>query len=168
MTPAQVTELENAVQKNPEDLTTRQKLMGFYQSVGKQVLGEEQTRAAFRRHKQWMVQHHPDNEAASYGNPVPDAEGDSQTKKLWLAAIERPNAPAAVFDHAASFFGNIDKALAVKLLERAQALDPKRSRSASGWADSTPRSSLSRMIPYAAGRSARFSRSPGTPSCSPR
>ena len=119
----QVADLEALVKRNPEDLDARKKLMTCYQYRAQQY-GDQKATAAFRAHKLWFIEHHPENELAVRFNPQSDPAGDQQAGNLWLAQIARPDAPAGALSNAAMFFSNSDKPLTEKLLLRGQAADP--------------------------------------------
>jgi len=144
----QVTELEEAVKKNPEDLASLEKLLVFYAPIsvevkgekGKwapvcaQVIGEKECVAARRPHILWLIEHHPDSRlAGDWGariyptslDPLPDPAGYAEAKKLWLRETAAPSVAVQVLSNAAYFFEAADKPLAEQMLLRAQALDPK-------------------------------------------
>jgi beta-lactamase regulating signal transducer with metallopeptidase domain len=124
LTAEQVAGLEAAVRQNPEDLESRRKLMIFYQSSGRKVLGDQKTIAGFWPHKLWLIQHHPENELASTMEPLSDPASYEQGKKLWLGIVAHKDAPPSTLMHAASFFERTDPRRAEELLLRAQTAKP--------------------------------------------
>ena len=80
--------LEAQLEKNPEDLTARAKLLGYYW-YGWMKPGEAAAKAARRRHILWLIEHHPDSpvtgleEAAivESGNSLVDPEGYQQARE---------------------------------------------------------------------------------------
>jgi hypothetical protein len=148
MNAQQVADLEASLKKNPEDMEALKKLLQFYAPLSEkvpgrenewapicsQVIGEKQCIAARRAHILWLIEHHPDHElAGDWGariyptslDPLPDPLGYEQAKKLWLAKASNPDARLQIFKNASYFFEVPDKALAEKMMLRAQALDPK-------------------------------------------
>jgi len=133
MTPAQIAELESKVEKSPNDLDARRKLLTFYATSGDMVLGREKTVTARRPHILWLIANHPEHElAGSWGARIfptdndrdADPVGYGQAKALWLRAIQGPSVSAAVLGNAATFFQVADKALAEEILIRLQVLEP--------------------------------------------
>jgi beta-lactamase regulating signal transducer with metallopeptidase domain len=143
----EVVDLEASLEKNPEDLTTRMRLLNFYRRVfsGRKVDGLEKKMTARRRHILWLIQHHP--EYPDYGKPLElvnnisirtsafsailldplgDPAGYAEAKRLWLAHTERPDASGPVLSNASFFFEAADKPLAERVLLRAQALHPSK------------------------------------------
>jgi tetratricopeptide (TPR) repeat protein len=132
--PEQVAALEAAVDKDPENLFARNKLLIFYLNSGDKVVGQQATIAARRRHIVWLIQHHPEAKATrswgariftAPGDQDPDPVGYEEGRKLWLAQVERPDTAVSILSGAARFFRVNDKPLAEKMLLRAQALEPK-------------------------------------------
>src|SRR6266436_980211 len=88
-------ELEAQLEKNPEDLTARAKLLGYYWYQWMQP-GEAAAKAARRRHVLWLIEHHPESpvtgleEAAlsESGNSLVDPDGYQQAREKWLALRE--------------------------------------------------------------------------------
>jgi len=131
--PEQVEAMEAALARKPEDLRIRIRLLEFYSEGGDKVLGQQATIEARRRHILWLIEHHPENEAASSwaalilstpGDPDPDPIGYREGKKLWLAKVEPPDAPVSVLTGAARFFRENDKPLTEKMFLRAKVLEP--------------------------------------------
>jgi tetratricopeptide (TPR) repeat protein len=131
LSPAAARSLEDALSKNPHDLTARTKLLGYYFHQWMAV-GEEQTRASRRRHILWFVKNHPEHPAIVQweatldpkNTAIADPEGYEQVKKIWTAIIESsPNSYAIA--NAGRFFQLTDKPLAEKAFLRAIAIDPR-------------------------------------------
>src|SRR5436309_9906146 len=125
-------EREAQIEKNPEDLTARAKLLGYYWYQWMQP-GEAAAKAARRRHILWLIEHHPDSpvtgleEAAisETGNSLIDPEGYQQARKLWLSLIEAKRGNAYLLGNLAKFFQMSDKPLAESALLQAKALQPE-------------------------------------------
>ncbi len=132
MTAEQATALEALIEKNPEDLESRRKLLYFYRWSGANVIGFEKTIAGRRRQILWLIEHHPESDlsgeaiSASSADPLADPAGYAQAKRLWLDRVAKPGAGAKELANAALFFSAEDKQLAEKLLLRAKAEDPGR------------------------------------------
>src|SRR5438876_9942221 len=58
LTASQAQQLEQQLQANPEDLTTRAKLLGYWFSRGQQDAGVPNAVTARRRHILWMIANH--------------------------------------------------------------------------------------------------------------
>ncbi len=147
MTAPQVADLEATLQKNPEDLMARKKLLTFALPFGVRVPGEQGKWApkcaqvigndpciTLRRSQiLWLIEHHADSDALgdSLGRIPPggahlnDAEGYAEAKRLWLAKTASANTSVAVLGNAADFFEYADKPLAEEMLLRAQRTDAK-------------------------------------------
>jgi hypothetical protein len=125
-------ELEAQLEKNPEDLTARAKLLGYYWYQWMQP-GEAAAKAARRRHILWLIEHHPESpvtgleEAAisEAGNALIDPEGYSQARKLWLSQIEAKKGNPYLLGNVAKFFQMSDKPLAESALLQAKAMQPE-------------------------------------------
>src|SRR5437867_755224 len=128
----QAQELEAELEKNPEDLAARAKLLGYYYYEWMRP-GEAASKAARRRHILWLIEHHPESsvtgldEAAldENGDNMADPEGYQQARKLWLALLESGTGSAAALGNLAKFFQITDKPLAEKALLRAHAAQPE-------------------------------------------
>src|SRR5882724_2512591 len=69
-------ELETQIEKNPEDLTARAKLLGYYWYQWMQP-GEAATKAARRRHVLWLIEHHPESAVTGLAEATLDQGGNS-------------------------------------------------------------------------------------------
>jgi hypothetical protein len=126
--------MEATLAKNPEDLITRQRLLILYTTLGDKVIGQQATIEARRRHILWLIQHHPEHRGARArqawiltqpGDADPDPAGYQEGRKLWLAQVERPDAPISFLNGAARYFRQNDKPLAETMLLRARLIEPK-------------------------------------------
>jgi beta-lactamase regulating signal transducer with metallopeptidase domain len=121
----QAADLERHVNDQPTDLDARKKLMSFYQTSGRKLLGDEKTVESFRAQKLWFIRNHPESECGLLANPLSDPTGYEEERKLWIVVAERKDAPAQAVRNAAQFFSAGDPQLAEKLYLRAQAADPQ-------------------------------------------
>jgi len=124
--------LEEQVEKTPEDLNARAKLLGYYWYQW-MLPGEAAAKAARRRHILWLIEHHPDSpitgleEAAlsEKSGAMTDAEGYQEARKRWLALMESKGSNAYVLGNAGKFFQMSDKPLAERALLQAKSLQPE-------------------------------------------
>src|SRR5262245_50600157 len=124
--------LEAWLKANPEDLATRAKLLGFYFRAAPGTLGREAAIEARRRHILWLIEHHPESEAAALseatidraGHGLADAPGYGQASELWIAQAKRHAQNAKVVGQAARFFQVADKGRAVALLLQGKQIEP--------------------------------------------
>ncbi len=125
-------DLEAAVAKQPDDLSSRTKLLGYY--FGSRPKSDE-ARQKQRNHVLWIIRNRP--EAVILGLPysgidsILDPAGHQQAKKLWLEQIEAHPQSATVLGNAAIFVLFADTALAEELFKKAANLAPGDSQ----WTD---------------------------------
>jgi hypothetical protein len=143
MAPEQVAALEASVVRNPDDQESRQQLLAYYGDVQRKL--DPAAVAARRAHILWTIEHHPDFDAASSYRlrlytmdgelwlPDPlrsrvhanaDPEGYAQAKRLWLAAMAKPDVSVQTLTNAARFFEMADKPLAETALLEAAKREP--------------------------------------------
>ncbi len=124
--------VEDGLKSNPDDLSARTRLLGYYIGPSIRLSGPAVTIEARRRHILWIIQNRPEAEVAGLpeatidplGHPLADKEGYRQARALWLEQAEKYKSNTSVLGNAAKFFQLHDKELAEDLLKRAQALDP--------------------------------------------
>lgn len=124
-------DLEAQLEKNPEDLAARAKLLGFYYYQWMKP-GEEAAKAARRRHILWLIEHHPESPVTGVGEAtleetgefMADPEGYRQARKLWVSLMDSATASAAALGNLARFFQIVDNELAEKALLKARVLQP--------------------------------------------
>jgi BlaR1 peptidase M56 len=119
MPAAETGSIEAHLRTNPEDMEARKKLMIFYQTSGRKVLGDETTAAGFWAQRLWCIEHHPENPCASLIEPLSDSAAYAKATKLWLAVARSNNAPPDALVAAATFFERADPELAAKIVNRA-------------------------------------------------
>ena len=132
LTAPQAAALENQLTALPEDLAARTRLLGYYFAASLPTAGPDATKAARRRHIVWMIEHHPEAEAATLsemtidpsGHALADPGGYEQAKQAWIAALAQHKDNVRVQLHAAKFFRLPDRGLAIDCLKRAVALAP--------------------------------------------
>jgi len=124
LTAEEVESLEKQIEKNPRDITSRTKLLGYY--FGKQYQNQS-AREAKRKHVLWLILNSPESEvlATPYGglNAILDTEAYSQGKKAWINQLKRRPANLKLLEHSANFFQLHDRELAVESLQTARPLD---------------------------------------------
>jgi hypothetical protein len=126
MTAAEVEAAEAKLKTHPEDSSTLERLLIFYENSGQRVLGWNQMIAARRPHLLWLIEHHPESDlAASRGtSPKIDAVGYTQAKTRWTKYVAGPGATPKGLGNAARFFAVADKPTAEQILLRLQKSDP--------------------------------------------
>ncbi len=119
ISPAEAGSIEDHLRHYPEDMDARKKLMIFYQTSGRKVLGDVKTTAGFWAQRLWCIEHHPENPCASLIEPLTDPAAYAKASKIWLAVTRRNDAPPEALTAAAAFFEPEDPKLATKIVNRA-------------------------------------------------
>jgi hypothetical protein len=117
--------LEDKLKKDPDDLSSRTMLLGYY---GSKAFESKDARKERQKHVLWFIRNVPESEIAGTPytglDPMLDREVYDEAKKLWLKQVEtRKN--TATIGNAANFFLIYDRPVAEDLLRRAKALEPK-------------------------------------------
>lgn len=119
--------LEKKLSANPDDISSRAKLIGYYQFKREQ-------RGSFLNHIQWLVEHAPQSPLAR--SPfIQLSPEEPEYKKLagaWDVAVQKNGKNDEVLGNAGIFFCHSESLKAEKLLQEAQKLKP----AASEWHDS--------------------------------
>jgi len=114
---------EEQLQANPDDLSLRTKLLGYYFSNE-----SADARKVLQIHVLWIIEHRP--EAAVLGlpygqlDPITDGEAFSQGKKLWLKHVTEKPENLNILGNAANYFLLWEADTSEQLLQKAKALDP--------------------------------------------
>lgn len=132
MTAADAEALEAKVFQNPDDAGAREKLMTFYQSEGRKVLGDEKTTKGFWTIKLWCIEHHPEDPCASLIEPLFDAASYQKGAKLWNDILRRPNVTPALQAAAVTYFRRADPKRAEEIAKAARIDEGTRRRLLSG------------------------------------
>ncbi|MBK9168641.1 MAG: hypothetical protein IPM24_14385 [Bryobacterales bacterium] len=127
----EVNDLEDTLKKNPQDLAARAKLLGYYYYQWLPI-GEQEARAARRRHILWVIQNRPESPVAGLYEMGLDREGSALSDpatfdavaKAWRAQMEARGQDASVLGNAAKFFQLNDRELAETALLKARRLEP--------------------------------------------
>lgn len=123
MTVEEAAALERALDANPNDIDTREKLIIFYDQAGK--VSWEQKLAGLRKHGLWRLAHLPETDLwIPHISKRWDPEGYAQAKKLWLEYAAKPDVTAKTLGRAAAFMDRYDKPAAEELLLRAHQMEP--------------------------------------------
>ena len=104
--------LEASLAANPEDLSARAKLLGFYFRGGARLIGYPAAIEARAKHILWLIEHHPDSAIFELSETTIDREGHSladpagreRAAAAWIEQARRHDRNAVVLGHAARFF----------------------------------------------------------------
>ncbi len=125
MDAAQAEKMEAILAENPDDISTRTKLLGYYFLHRRGAEGAIEKR---RGHVLWVIANHPSSELAALPycgmNAHLDPEGYVEAKKLWTRQTEAHPDDPDVLGNAGGFFQLQDRKLADDFLQRALKADP--------------------------------------------
>ena len=122
LTAAQAETLEHQLAENPQSLSARAQLLGYYYLTGS---NDPEKHA---EHVLWFIRNMPESEVV--GGPLAqilprlNPDGYLEAKAEWLRLIEESPDAVVLLQHAADFLRMRDRALSVSLLERAEAVEP--------------------------------------------
>ena len=126
LTAAQILELESKSKKDPEDLSLRNQLLGYYSHA--QFVSKE-ARQARQKHILWLIEHHPSAAIFTGGfgimNRTLDGSVYEEAKTLWLNQVKQNPKNAIILGHAANFFVLDDRTEAEDLFKQAEKLEPQ-------------------------------------------
>ncbi len=129
LTVPQVAKLEEALEADPDDLTVRTKLLGYYNS--KRWLGTPEEKAAHERHALWIIRNRPGAEIAGDHcaslNVYSQATGYAEGRKLWLKHAKANGNDTSILGNAAEFFLLSERWKGIEFLSQAERLEPKES-----------------------------------------
>lgn len=118
--------LEEQVAKNPSDVDSRTKLLGYYFIKGRQDADSKSNR---QRHIMWLIENAPESEVLGLPysglNKVLEREGYEQAKEAWLRIVHESPEKLSVIRNASAFFLLHDRKISEELLLKGQALDGK-------------------------------------------
>lgn len=118
--------LEEQVAKNPGDIESRTKLLGYYFIKGRH---DADAKTAKRRHIVWFIENAPEAEVLGlpYGelDEITDPEGYRLAKQAWLRNIKKSPDKTSLLKNASRFFLFHDRKTSEELLLKGQKLDAK-------------------------------------------
>lgn len=128
MDKAEAAKLEKTLEAEPEDLTARAKLLGYYFYQGRKQEGVAATIKARRRHIIWLIKNHPDSVLGGLPeatidptmDAVADKSGYETASALWRALADSDDAAKQTMENAFNFLRIHDKAEAEKIAKRAK------------------------------------------------
>lgn len=119
---AEAAALEERLTENPQDLTARAQLVGYYHG---------HRRASPRRHAEhvlWFIRNLPEAEVLGSEpariTPMYHPDGYLEAKRAWGRRVREEPDNVAILRHAANFHDAIEASLAARLLGQAEALEP--------------------------------------------
>jgi hypothetical protein len=134
--------LEQQLEKDPENLAARAKLVGYYSEQCVNALGDcigdnsepcQHIPDACNRqlqHVAWIVEHHPEAEFHGYAGlgpfgPDPILDRSGTLSQLWARQAAANTGNATILGNAGRYCSSTDPAKAVDLLQRAELLEPE-------------------------------------------
>ena len=120
--------LEERLQADPLDMSTRTRLLGYYGAISR--YREPSSQARLRSLVLWQIHNKPKSPVLA-GLPPPawqleyfrDPDGYVEGKQAFLAHLEKEPNDLTLLEYTADFLSTRDRALAIELLERAQSID---------------------------------------------
>ncbi len=126
LTPEQVASLEEKLAADPGDVTVRTQLLGYYGGV--RSFRDQSAKEAKRGHVLWFIRNSPESEILgmppSRIHHILEPDGYAEAKEAWMGQIDSEPENATLLGHAADFFMFGDRRTSIKLLKRAQSLEP--------------------------------------------
>jgi tetratricopeptide (TPR) repeat protein len=125
---ANAAKLESKLIKDPEDIVSRTKLLGYY---ARHRNKSKVVRQARQKHILWLVRHHPHislpGSALFFLSLDQRLDGPvyKQAKALWMSQVKANPKNLAIIGNAAECLFLFDKSTARKLFIRGQTLEPK-------------------------------------------
>jgi len=126
LAPEQVASLEEKLAMDPNDVAARTQLLAYYGAP--RSIRDQSAKEAKRKHALWFIRNSPESGIlgmpAAQINHILDSDGYAEAKEAWMSQIDRKPENATLLGHAADLFMFGDRRTSIKLLERAQSLDP--------------------------------------------
>jgi tetratricopeptide (TPR) repeat protein len=124
LSPQEVSELEDIVAKDPDNLEAQSRLLSYYytHAATDRILRPKQERIVL-----WLIQNHPEATVLSqlHGLLLPKLYNYAEGEKLWNNQLQKYPDNLKVISNACSYFqvGNID--YAIECYKRGKSLDPE-------------------------------------------
>ena len=122
-----VQQLEEGLKSNPNDITARTKLLGYYTRKYNSV--------AKLANILWFIENRPDASVLESGfvslDKILEKAHYEEAKKAWLTVVEKNPSKVIILGNAANFLTLYDSELAEQTFKKAKALEPKNPKWAS-------------------------------------
>ena len=121
----EVEKLEEQLNLDPNNLSIRARLLGYYSSSG---FRSERGKSSYKKHAFWVIENKPDSELARgpFIDPMlSHALGYPEVKELWLKQVGKDPNNSRTIGNAARFFFLVEPNVAIELFEKAQLLDTR-------------------------------------------
>ena len=116
--------LEKQVEKDPNDIASRTKLLVYY--FRKQLV-DQSVREVRQKHILWLIMNSPESKilATPYGalNTYMDKKAYSQGKKAWIDQLKKNPDNLKLLENSANFFQLDDRELAEESMKKARSID---------------------------------------------
>src|SRR6478672_11649100 len=117
MSSAEKVSLEEHVAKNPNDVESRTKLLGYYFTKGRQDADAKSNR---ERHVVWLIENAPESEVLGLPysglDKILETKGYDRAKEAWLRIIQGSPEKLSVLRNASTFFLLQDRKISEELL----------------------------------------------------
>ncbi len=124
LTAEEVESLEKQIEKDPNNITSRTKLLGYY---SRKQFRDKSARQAKQKHVLWLIINSPESEvlATPYGglSPFLEKEAYSQGKEAWINQLKTKPANLKLLESSSNYFLQHDRELAEQSLQKARSLD---------------------------------------------
>lgn len=126
MSKAEAATLEQILEKDPDDLSARAKLLGYYFYQGAKQEGAKATVKARRRHIIWLILNHPGSRLGGLpeafiepvGDSVADKVGYETASATWRAQAEDDNPARQTLENAFNFLLMHEKEAAERIAKK--------------------------------------------------
>jgi len=122
---AEAEKLEEQLNLDPNNLSIRARLLGFYSSKSDQT---KEVQNSYKKHALWVIENKPDSELAASPCLLPAfnyAVAYSEFKELWLKQVSKDPNNSRTIGNAARYFNLGEPNVATELFEKAQLLDTR-------------------------------------------
>jgi beta-lactamase regulating signal transducer with metallopeptidase domain len=126
VTPDEAVKLESQLQKNPENVPIRVRLLSYYTQY---MIAEPRT-----THLLWMIEHHPEADVFRLGSVVTGAGTNwtglntpvnaERARQLWLQQAGGASSDPVILSHAALALYEMDPRIALTFVRQLRALEP--------------------------------------------
>lgn len=125
LTPAAAQQLEASLKQNPDDLTARTKLLGYYM---RRQHGSAADHATRQQHILWIIRHHPEAPVAGIPyaelDPVSDGQVYQDAAALWKQQVADHPTDPVILHNAAKYFLLHDRLTAEDLFKKGATIEP--------------------------------------------